>query len=238
MKSKNVISKNKFIKLYENFAYDFESINVFNKEKYFFIKPDIAYINLEQISEKELKTAFNQFENTKGLVIDLRNYPKNITNASICKYLLSEKKEFIKVTLPINSLPSISEYDAEAPLDFISNPFKTGKNNSNFYKGKVILLVDRNTISKAEFIGMSIQQSINCVTIGEQTGGAVANIVEFTLPDKTPFSYTGYSGFYPTGEEVQRNGLHIDYLVKETAKGYNPEAYTKEAIRIIEEQNK
>jgi len=204
------------------------------KDKYFLVNSNIGYIDLEQVTDKDLNAAFKLFSNTKGVILDLRNYPKNITNADISKHLLSERKEFIKVNLPINAFPATSEYPAEAPLDFISDPFKTGTNNPDYYKGTVILLVDRNTVSKAEFIGMSVQQSPNCITIGEQTGGAPINIISYTLPDSSLESFTGYGGFYPNGENVQRNGLKLDYIINESAVNYDPKLYINKAIKIIE----
>ena len=223
---------NKYVKLYEKFDIEYETIDIQYREKYCFIKPDIGFINTGRIAKNDLKEAFKTFANTKGLIIDLRNNPRDYFD--ITKYLLSEKKEFIKVTLPIKSYPSTGEYNASAPLNFISNPFKTGSNSNKYYKGKVILLVDRNTASKLEYIGMSIQQSPNCVTIGEQTGGAPTNITYYTLPDSSEQTFTGYGGFYPNGESVQRDGLKIDYKIIENALNYDPNRYINEAVKIIE----
>lgn len=205
-----------------------------NNNTWSFINPNIAYINLEQITKKELSSAFKQISNTKGLILDLRNYPKDISNEDLADFLYPERKEFIKVLFPIVNTPSYGEYDGDAPLKKLINPFQLGSNNPDYYKGKVILLVNNSTISKAEYFGMTIQQAPNCITIGEQTSGSVMNIVSYTLPDKSVVNFTGLGAFYPNGEEVQRKGLRIDYYVKETVKKYDPELYIKEAIRIIE----
>lgn len=226
---------NKYIKLYEKLDLDFETIESQYKDNYFFVKPNIGFVRLGKITKKDLKEAFKLFANTKGLIIDLRSYPRNYFD--IDKYLLSERKEFIKVTLPISGYPSTSEYGAQAPLAFISDPFKSGSKSNKYYKGKVILLVNRNTASRAEYIGMSIQQSPKCITIGEQTGGAPTNITFFTLPDGSEESFTGYGGFYPNGESVQRNGLKLDYRIIENAINYDPNRYVNEAVKIIELDN-
>lgn len=84
---------------------------------------------------------------------------------------------------------------------------------------------------------MTIQQSPNCVTIGEQTAGSILNVVSYTLPDKTEVDFTGLGAFYPNGEGAQRKGLQIDYYVKESAKKNDTELYIKDAIRIIESKN-
>ncbi len=225
---------NKYIKLYEKFDFDAKTDDSDNKDNYYFVKPNIGYINLGKMTKKDVENAFKQFSSTKGLIIDLRKYPKNVTASDITKHLLSKRKEFIKVSLPINAYPSVCEYDAEAPLRFISDPFKTAASSKKYYKGKVILLVDRNTASRGEYVGMAIQQSPNCITIGEQTSGAPTNITLFVLPDGSEEAFTGYGGFYPTGESVQRNGLKLDYRIIENAINYDSNLYINEAVKIIE----
>lgn len=233
---KNGSGKNQYIHLYEK--YEVENPTYLwteRNDKWTLIKPDIAYINLDEITQKELKAVFKQIANiTKGLILDLRKNTKNIRESDLSDFLYPKNKEFIKVLFPMENYPSYGEYDGEAPLKLISNPFHSGKNNPDYYKGKVILLVNRRTQSKGEYIGMAIQQSPNCVTIGEQTAGSVMNIVSYRMPDKTEVYFTGLGGFYPNGDEVQRKGLKIDYNIKESTKNYDPELYIKEAIKIIE----
>ncbi|SHF75251.1 C-terminal processing protease CtpA/Prc, contains a PDZ domain [Flavobacterium fluvii] len=235
---KNGTQLNKYIHLYNTYKKE-EPVYLVTpkKNKWSYIQPDVAYVNLDQITKKELDSVFKQISKTKGLILDLRNYPKNISINDLPGFLYPERKEFIKILAPLPNIPSYGEYAAESPLKLIMDPFKAGQNNPDYYKGKVILLVNRTTQSNAEFIGMAIQQSPNCITIGEQTAGSVLNIVEYIMPDKTKADFTGRGAFYPNGEGVQRNGLHIDHYVKESAKNYDPELYVKEAIRLIEKSS-
>lgn len=231
---KNGTQTNRDIHLYDKYEEELPTYLLNSKDKFSFIKPDIAYVNLEQIAKKDLSQIFKQIANTNGLILDLRNYPKNVSGIDLAEYLYPERKEYIKVLFPMSNSPSYGEYDGESPLKLISDPFSAGSHNPDYYKGKVVLLVNRRTMSRGEIIGMGIQQAPNCITIGEQTGGAVMNIVTYMLPDKTEVNFTGLGTFYPNGEEVQRKELHIDYYVKETAKNYDPELYIKEAVKMIE----
>lgn len=133
------------------------------------------------------------------------------------------------------SSPAYGEYNFESPLKFIKDPFAAGKKNSKYYKGKIVLLVDRKTASKAEHMAMIIQQSPNCITVGEQTFGAVMNRNEVILMDKTTIDFTGMGAFYPNNLGVQIYGVKIDYEVKESAINYNPNQYIEEAIKIIKQ---
>lgn len=202
------------------------------KAHFYPLNKEIGYVNLFTISDKQLSDAFKSFHDKKGIIIDLRNYPKNINESDIAKFLYPEKKIFIKVLGPLE--PSIGEYDMQAPLKLIKNPFVAGSKNANYYKGKVILLVNRRTISKAEYMGMAIQQAPNCITVGEQTGGAVMNRIQFTLADKSSVDFTGMGAFYPNDIGTQRNGLKIDHEIRESAMGFNPNQYIEDAMQLIE----
>jgi C-terminal processing protease CtpA/Prc len=81
---------------------------------------------------------------------------------------------------------------------------------------------------------MLIQQSPNCITIGEQTAGAVMNISSSILPDNQQFYFTGLGAFYPDGTGLQRKGLKIDYQIKGSVSNFDTELYINEAVKIIE----
>lgn len=229
---------NKFIHLSKEQILDEPtSLEVTNAEKWSFVKPNIAYIKLDEVTSKDLKEIFKKVGQTDGLVLDLRNYPKNISPDEIPKYTYPRKKSYSKNLYPVENMPSIGKFDNAGYLaKMLQENSIAGKNNPNYYKGKIVLLVNNKTQSHAETVGMAIQQSPNCITIGEQTAGAVRYVVTFTIPDKTKVSFTGLGAFYPNGVGVQREGLHIEYFVKESAQNYNPELYIIEAVRIIEER--
>jgi len=232
IKKKNGISHNQYIKLttYQRHPANLAASLTIPKEKWYTLDNNIGYLNLDKVTDEDLKKVFTEFKNTKALIIDLRNYPD--INTSIGKYLYPEKAKFIKVLAPI--APGYGEYDIKSPLRIISNPFASGGNNKDYYQGKVILLVDRSTASKGEYIAMQIQQSPNCITIGEQTFGAVLNRLPVTLADKTKVDFTAAGAFYPNDIGVQRNGIKLDHVITESAKNYDPDLYIKEAIKLIE----
>lgn len=228
---------NKKIQLYKNFNTEgFKSLEKKNSLNWKKITPKITYINLAKITSKEFAEVFKKNKNNNGIILDLRNYPKNLKLKDFSKFLYPSKTTFINVLMPVKENPSFGEYNAEAPLKLIKNPFKVGKKNANYFKGKIILLVNRKTGSKAEFFGMAIQQSPNCITVGEQTMGAVMNITSAVLPDKQEFYFTGIGAFYPDGRGVQRKGLHIDYKINQTTKKYTTDLFINKALEIIQEK--
>lgn len=224
-----------YINLYKlsDYARIITNIESTKIEKWQQLSNNVGYINLGVINKSELGNAFKSFENTKGIVVDLRNYPVNISASDVAYYLYPNKKIFIKTLTSLR--PGFGEYDSKSALNIIKNPFSAGSDNINYYKGKIILLVDRSTQSKAEWIGMAIQQSPNCITIGEQTAGAIMNVNRITLVDKSIADFTGVGAFYPNDEGVQRRGLKIDFQIKESAINYNPNLYIEKAINLIQQ---
>lgn len=232
---KNGVRLTKFIHLYENFQLNQAvALETKQEKKWYSINPQITYVNLDQITGEELSEAFELSKDTKGLILDLRNNTHKIRESEITKHIYPKREEFVKVLFPLENNPSLGLYDGDAALKIIADPFKTGRKNADYYKGKIVLLVGRWTQSRGEYVGMEIQGSPNCITIGEQTAGSVMNTVEYMMPDKTKTVFTGLGGFYPNGENVQRKGLRIDHYVKESAKNYDSELYIKEAINLIE----
>ena len=203
------------------------------KEQWHDLNEEVVYINLDTISPKELKAAFEHGKDKKAIVLDLRNYPSNIKDTDLSRFLYPRRKKFVKVLFPIGSNPSYGDADGKAPLRYILDPFKTGIRNRNYYKGKVILLVNRTTMSKGEYLAMVIQGAPNVITIGEQTAGAPMNIWLYTLSDGQTASFTGLGGFYPDGRGAQGVGVALDHVISESAVNYDPELYLKEALKII-----
>lgn len=194
---------------------------------------NIAYLDLEYTNEKAIDSFFKVNMNKKGIIIDLRKAPKHFIEDKLANYLYPEKKVFVKI-MGSTGVPGLSEYDLQAPLKMIKNPFKAGSNNKNSYKGKVVVLVNRRTQSRMEYMAMMLQQVPGCITIGEQTAGVFMNILEYKLPDGDSVFYTGMQAFYPDDELAFKKGVRLDKEIKQSALNYDPELYIKEAIKIIQ----
>lgn len=231
---KDLSTHEKYIKLYKNLKEeDPISFKSDYPDKRFFINKNIYYLSLLDVNSKELKNIFEEIKNTKALILDLRNYPKNLKPGDMAHYLYKEKKVFIKILFPIEKMPSVGEYDGKAPLNLINNPFELGATNDKYYRGKVILLVNKNTQSWAEYLGMEIQASENCLTLGEQTAGSVMNIVSFDMGDGTIVNFSGLGAYYPDNTPAQKKGLKIDQIISESAMGYSPDTYLNKTLKII-----
>ena len=201
--------KKKSIELYSEAFFD-DLKNATNAEKYKIVEGNIAYLNLENIYEEDLETILPKVKNTKGLIIDIRNYPNGV-HLALAKFLNAIPKEYVKQIYA----------DLSYPGRFIwENTLFCGEENPNNYKGKVVLLVNQETISHAEWTAMCLQVADNTIVMGSQTAGADGwNASVKIIFNHFVTTFTGKGVFYPNGKETQRIGIIPDIEVKPTIEG-------------------
>ncbi|WP_426064391.1 S41 family peptidase [Flavobacterium sp. DSP2-3-1] len=173
------------------------------------INEKIGYVNMASIKGADVSNIFKSFKNKKTIIIDLRNYPASVYKL-LSKYLNSEKRDFSKVYAPTMDYPGKFRYKEN---------LQTGIKNKNNFKGKVILLVNDESISKSEFTAMAIQTADNVITIGNQTAGADGNIFVFEYIGGYKTAISGLGIMYPDKTETQRKGVKIDIEIKPTIEG-------------------
>src|SRR6185437_13436855 len=93
-----------------------------------------------------------------------------------------------------------------------------GSKGDNKYKGKVVVIVNEETQSQAEYTTMAFQSSPNVTVIGSTTAGADGNVSTIILPGGISTMISGLGVLYPDGV-TQRKGVRIDEVVKPTIAG-------------------
>jgi carboxyl-terminal processing protease len=180
-----------------------------NKEVWRMLPDNIGYVNLGNLTRKQVRRVMKKMKHTKGIIFDVRNYPKG-TMYKISNFLNSEKRQFVKFTEPDLNYPGVFRY---------TKPFTCGKKNKKYYKGRVILLFNETTQSHAEFTLMALQTAPNITCIGSQTAGADGNVSLIILPGNIKTYMTGIGVYYPDGRETQRIGIKPDIEIKPTIEG-------------------
>ncbi|MCI9845277.1 S41 family peptidase [Flavobacterium pectinovorum] len=178
------------------------------KDKFKLLDNNIGYVNMGVIKPKNIPDMIEALKSTKAIVFDMRNYPQN-TWKEISDFLNPEEKKFAIYTYPYLNYPG--KY-------FWANGTNAGFHNKNNYKGKVIVLLNEDSVSQSEWTAMCFQTAGNTTIIGSQTAGADGNVFEF---DFKRF-HTGFSGigvYYPDRRKTQRIGIVPDIEVKPTSKG-------------------
>lgn len=172
----------------------------------------------------------NDIKNTKGLIIDLRCYPSATLTYSLTEYLLPQTQPFAKFT----------NASLINPGNFIwTEPFFVGINRNDYYKGKVVVLINEWTQSASEFFVMALQTVPGVTIIGSRTAGADGNISEIYLSGQVLTYMSGIGVYYPDGRETQRIGIIPDIEVRPTVRGIQEsrDEVLEKALEIIHNTN-
>lgn len=193
---------------------------------YRMIDSDIGYIYLGNIKSELLPTIFEQFKDTKGIIIDIRNYPSEFVVFSLGQYLVPESTEFVKFT----------KGDIHSPGRFDwTDKIAIGDDNPDYYQGKVVILINEISQSQAEYTTMAFRTAPKATVIGSTTAGADGNISPFYLPGNLRTMISGIGVFYPDGTATQRVGIVPDIEVKPTIQGIKEgrDELLEKAIEVI-----
>lgn len=189
------------------------------KNKYFkeepvshkIINENIGYIYPGTLKKGEIHQIMDKFLDKKGLIVDLRCYPSDFIIFSLSNYLLNEKKDFVKFTAGDIKIPGL--------FTFRGGEMQVGGKNKDAFKGKVIILVNEETQSQAEYSAMALRVAPNAKVLGSTTAGADGNVSTIILPGNIFTYISGIGVLSPDGSETQRIGIVPDIKMEPTIKG-------------------
>ena len=174
------------------------------------IKNNIGYIYPGSLKKGEIDNIMEKFQNTNGLIIDLRCYPSDFIVFSLGKYLMPQPTEFVKFTK--GSLSHPGEFSFKYTL-------KVGESRDNYYKNKIIILINEKTQSQAEYTAMAFRVAPKAKVLGSTTAGADGNVSTIILPGNVNTKISGIGVYYPDGTETQRIGIAPDIYIEPTING-------------------
>ncbi len=180
-----------------------------HKEKWRIVRDSVGYVNLEKLEKSEVDQMMNELMETKVLIIDLRNGAKG-TYQLIANHVLPTENTFARFTKPDFTYPGKFTWEGSATC---------GKENEDYYAGKLILLVNSTTQGHAEYSCMCFQTAPNVLTLGSQTAGTHGARSQFALIQNLNSQFTGTGVFYPDGSELQRVGVKLSHEVQPTIDG-------------------
>lgn len=188
---------------------------------------NVGYIYPGKLKDGDIKEIKELFANTKGIIIDMRCYPTAWMPFVYPDWFNAEHKQFVTFTRCDVTYPGRFIYEKGIPV---------GKKRSDNYKGKVVILVNSQTQSSAEYQAMALSTAPGAMVIGSTTAGADGNVSEIVLPGGIKTMISGIGILYPDGTETQRKGLKIDKEVKPTIKGIQEgrDEVMEAALMIIE----
>jgi C-terminal processing protease CtpA/Prc len=185
---------------------------------------DVAYLKLSSVTADNAESYIKAAIGTKGLVIDIRNYPSFMVFA-LGSHLVDMPTPFARFTLGDLTNPGAFHWTEPIKLE----PAKP------LYDGKVMILVDEVSQSRAEYTAMAFRTSPRAKVVGSTTAGADGNVSTITLPGGLRSMISGIGVFYPDKRSTQRVGIVPDIEVRPTIEGIRTgrDEVLERAIRLI-----
>jgi C-terminal processing protease CtpA/Prc len=194
-------------------------------ETFRLLSKDVAYLKLSTVKVADVAGYIEKAKGTKGLVVDIRNYPSEFVVFALGSLLATRHTEFATFTQGDLANPGAFHFGDVEALDA----------REPHYGGKVMILVDEATISSAEYTAMALQATPNAMVVGSTTEGADGNVSNISLPGGWYTRVSGLGVFYPDHRPTQRVGVRIDVEVKPTVAGIKAgrDEVLEEGIRRI-----
>lgn len=188
---------------------------------------DIGYIKLETLRDEDVPTILQDFKDTKGLILDLRSRP-TLAGRSLASWFVS--------------VPKISEKRAKGnhnnPGEFFFFRQDTVFPLKDTYTGKVVVLVNEETLSEGESQALMLRAGKHTTIMGSRTAGADGTISKVYLPGGIQTWFSGVGVYLPDGGEIQRIGIIPDIEVKPTIEGVREghDELVEKALILIEQE--
>jgi C-terminal processing protease CtpA/Prc len=171
---------------------------------------EVAYVKISTLKSADVARYIDQAAGTKGLIIDLRNYPSDFPIFTLGQLLVNETTPFVHFTSGDLANPGAFHWRGnEAEL----------KPQQPHYGGKVVILVDEVTQSSAEYHAMAFRRAPGAKVVGSTTAGADGNVSQIPLPGGLRTMVSGIGVFYPDRKPTQRVGIVPDVVKRPTIAG-------------------
>ncbi len=129
-------------------------------ETYQRLSPEVAYIKMSSIKNADVSRYIDSAAGSKGLIIDIRNYPSDFVVFTLGQLLVSKKVDFVRFT----------QGDLANPGAFHWGPALSLEPQTPHYSGKVVILVDEVSQSNAEYTTMAFRAATGAKVIGSTHG--------------------------------------------------------------------
>jgi C-terminal processing protease CtpA/Prc len=172
------------------------------------LSDEVAYLKLSSAKISETAQYIDLAKGSKGLIIDIRNYPAEFILFALGQLLVEKPTEFSRFTISDLSNPRAFHWTSTTSL-IPQQPH---------YSGTVVVLVDEVSLSQAEYTAMAFRAA-GAIVIGSTTAGADGDVSEIPLPGGLRTAISGIGVFYPDKKPTQRVGIIPDITVRPTIAG-------------------
>jgi Peptidase family S41 len=174
------------------------------------LSPDVAYLKLSSVKAAEASSYIESAAGTKGLIIDIRNYPSEFVVFALGSRLVEEPTAFARFTAGDLANPGAFHWQGPPLMLQPAAPR---------YTGRIVILIDEVSQSQAEYTTMAFRAAPNATVVGSTTAGADGNVSTIPLPGGLRSMVSGIGVFYPDRKPTQRVGIIPDIEARPTLQG-------------------
>jgi C-terminal processing protease CtpA/Prc len=180
-------------------------------EKLAEIRPGVFYLDVNRITDDDVKAAMERLANAKGVVIDFRGYPSRLSPILIA-HLIDKP-----VTSAQWHIPQFTRPDRVGmTFDFSNWPVEP---QAPRFQGKVAFLINGEAISYAEtYMGIVEHYKLGAL-VGGPTAGTNGNVNPLTLPGGYRVAWTGMQVLKHDGSRHHGVGILPTVPVARTLAG-------------------
>ena len=191
------------------------------------LKDDVFYVDLDRASMPEIAPIMQNIANAKGVIFDLRGYPKG--NHKIISHLLSKpdtSDKWMKIPHIIYPDHKFTEWDNGNWLLPLAKPH---------IESKVVFLTNAKAVSYSESFLSFIKHYKLATIVGEATAGANGNINLIYLPSGMQVVFTGMRVSKHDGSQHHLIGVKPDVEITRTLQAIKDgrDEYLEKALEII-----
>jgi peptidase S41-like protein len=173
------------------------------------LSPEVAYLKLSSVQASQAAKYIESAAGTKGLIVDIRNYPSEFMVFALGSRLVDRPTEFARFTNGDPANPGAFHWTPPISLQPVAPR----------YTGKIVILVDEVSLSQAEYTTMAFRSAPNAIVVGSTTAGADGNVSPIPLPGGLRSMISGIGVFYPDKKPTQRVGIVADIEARPTIQG-------------------
>ena len=191
------------------------------------IEPGYAWLRVSQFQDRtvddfvrKLDEIYKQEPNLKGLVLDLRNDPGGLLEASVAISAAFLPSDAVVVSTNGQISDSKAVFKA-APEYYVrrggNDPLR--KLPEAVKKVPLIVLVNEGSASASEIVAGALQDHKRATIMGAQTFGKGSVQTVRQLSPETALKITTARYFTPSGASIQAKGIVPDVMLDETSEG-------------------
>ena len=179
----------------------------------------MGYIDLRQISIAQCDSAFEAIKESKGVIFDMRGYPKG-TAWEIASRLTNKRRVGAQFIQPMmNPVRYSSLHDDEQQSSYTFEQYIEPNTTKWHYIGKIVVLINAEAMSQAEHTCLLLEAVANATFVGSPTNGTDGTVTSMVLPGGIEVGFTGQAVRHADGRQLQRIGIQPHVLATPTIAG-------------------